>query len=412
VRLLVNDVQCYHVEWLVCYDQLQLDVTVTVCDGLVLSIEPGRTANAIDLGQVAMVEGLVNAHTHLEFTSLNQPIPTTGRFTDWIRSVVKYRRENPGLISAAIGKGIEESSRSGTTVLGEIATVGWSPADYEKTGFKGTVFQELIGLSPDRIQQQAALAGSHLSRNNIGAKGISPHAPYSTHLDLVHESVEFAFRTNCPLAMHLAETKAELELLDAGVGEFREMLIDFGVWREGVFQTPRKPIHYLEKLATAPRSLVIHGNYLDDAELKFIASHPQMTLVYCPRTHAAFGHSEHPWRRLIELGGRVAIGTDSRASNPDLSLFTELQFLAARYPDLSHLDLLRIGSSNGRIALGFEPHSTGKSPADFTLIGLAGSSQRTPPPELFGPSNRVCGTMVNGEWVWIAPDLKNRMLNP
>ena len=379
---------------------------------MVVSIQHGRTADAIELGPVAMVEGLVNAHTHLEFSSLTRPIPTTGQFTDWIRNVVKYRRENPGLTSKAIGDGIVESWRSGTTVLGDIATVGWSAADYAKAGFKGAVFQEVLGLSSERIQQQTELARLHLTGNRIDARGISPHAPYSTHLDLVRQSVEIAIRTNCHLAMHLAETKAELELLSTGTGEFREMLIDFGIWSDTLFQTPIKPMDYLEVLAKAPRSLIIHGNYLDDTELTFLASQPQMTLVYCPRTHAAFGHSEHPWRRLIELGGRVAIGTDSRASNPDLSLFAELQFLAARYPDVPHLDLLKIGSRNGRRALGFEPTHNSKTPADFTLIRLVDSSQGRPELELFGPANQSCGTMVNGRWVWLAPDLANHMLNP
>ncbi len=406
------DIQSYHVEWLVTSEQLQSDVTIRFSNRLVLSIEPGRTADAVELGPVAMVEGLVNAHTHLEFSSLSKPIPTTGQFTDWIRSVVKYRRENPGLTSEAIGAGIEESWQSGTTVLGDIATVGWSADDYSKAGFQGTVFQEVLGLSPDRIQQQIELARSHLNGHTANApRGVSPHAPYSTHLDLFRQAVEIAIRTNSLLTMHLAETKAELELLRTGTGEFREMLMDFGIWNDTLFQTPLKPMDYLELLAKAPRSLIIHGNYLDDTELKFLASQPQMTLVYCPRTHAAFGHSEHPWRRLIELGGRVAIGTDSRASNPDLSLFAELQFLTACHPDLSQLDLLRIGSRNGRLALGFEPHSRSKTPADFTLIRLADSALRSPHPELFGPANRVCGTMVNGHWVWLAPDLASQTLS-
>ena len=412
MRLLVNDSQSYHVEWLVTSEQSQSDVTVRFSDGLVLSIEPGRTADSVELGPVAMVEGLVNAHTHLEFSSLPKPIPTTGRFTDWIRNVVKYRRENPELTSAAISAGIEESWQSGTTIVGEIATVGWSAADYAKAGFKGIVFQEVLGLSSERIQQQTELARSHVTGNRIDSRGISPHAPYSTHLDLVRQSVEIAIQTNCPLAMHLAETKAELELLGTGTGEFREMLIDFGIWNDTRFQTPLKPMDYLEVLARAPRSLIIHGNYLDDTELKFLASQPQMTLVYCPRTHFAFGHSEHPWRRLIELGGPVAIGTDSRASNPDLSLFAELQFLAARHPDVSHLDLLKLGSSHGRRALGFETDSSSKTLADFTLIRLADSSQGRPQLELFGPANQSCGTMINGRWVWLAPDLANQVLNP
>ena len=408
----MNDRQSYHVEWLIIGDQPRSDVTVRLSHRRVLSIEPGRTDDAIELGSVAIVEGLVNAHTHLEFSSLKNPIPTTGQFTDWIRNVVNYRRENPELTSSAISAGIQESSQSGTTILGEIATVGWDSSDYAKPGFNGVVFQEVLGLHPDRIRQQTELMKSHLTSSDVESRGVSPHAPYSSHLDLVRESVEVAIRTNSPVAMHLAETKAELELLRTGAGEFREMLIEFGIWRDDLFQTPSKPMDYLELLAKAPRSLIIHGNYLDEMELSFLASQPQMTLVYCPRTHAAFQHSQHPWRRLIELGGRVAIGTDSRASNPDLSLFAELQFLAEHNPEISHLDLLRLGSSHGRSALGFEPHDESGSFADFTLIQLADSSQRSPQPKLFDPANRVCGTMVEGNWLWIAPDLATRILKP
>ena len=166
--------------------------------------------------------------------------------------------------------------------------------------------------------------------------------------------------------MHLAETRAELELLADGTGEFRELLTDFGIWRDDRSQFGQRPMDYLEILSQAPRSLIIHGNFLVEVELKYLASRPQMTLVYCPRTHAAFGHSEHPWRRLRELGGRVAIGTDSRASNPDLSLFAELQLVAANNPDLSHVELLQLGSSAGREALGIGKPNV----ADFTLIRL------------------------------------------
>lgn len=147
---------------------------------------------------------------------------------------------------------------------------------------------------------------------------------------------------------------------------------------------------------------MIHGNYLNDDELHFLARHPHMTLVYCPRTHAAFEHVEHPWRRATELGVRVAIGTDSRASNPNLSLFEELQFLASRYPDVSHLELLTIGSTNGREAIVGQDSEC----ASFTLI-RSHTEKRFSDPEtnLFASTNSIAGTMVRGAWVWRDEDL-------
>ena len=198
------------------------------------------------------------------------------------------------------------------------------------------------------------------------------------------------------IAMHLAETEAELELLADGTGEFRELLTEFGIWRDGLFGGGGRPRTWLETLAEAPRCLIVHGNYLGEDELQFLAAHPHMTLVYCPRTHAAFGHRDHPWRRLLELGGSVAFGTDSRASNPDLSLFAEMQFVAEQQTDLSHLTLLDLATQGGRRALlGDEPTNAS---TDFTLVRLATPRANDLSRDLFASSSKVIGTVQRGRW--------------
>ena len=382
----MRDTRSYHLDWYVTNNSPRRDVTIHVVDGRIQNVDSGRTTGAMDLGSVALVDGLVNAHTHLEFSLLEQPIATSARFTDWVRSVVKYRREQPDAVGSAIRAGIQESQSSGTTLIGDIATVGWSPSDYALAGFRGVVFQELLALSPERVAQQVELADAHCLASDLDQSGLSPHAPYSTHWNLVEKGVEIARQTGRPLAMHLAETAGELELLAQGTGEFRELLSDFGIWRDEYFGTAREPLDYLKLLARAPRSLVIHGNFLEQRDLEFLASQPQMTLVYCPRTHAAFRHPPHPWRRLLELGGRVAIGTDSRASNPDLSLFAELQFLASRHPEISHMELLRLGSIAGRQGLGYE-HADPDRLSNFTMIRPGKSRIENLERELFDQSN-------------------------
>ena len=421
----VRDVHSYHVAWFV-RDEAIPDVTVRIGEDKLLSIESGRAPDAIELGNVSLVSGLVNAHTHLEFSEMYQPIPIGGRFTDWIRAVVEYRRNNTGSVSEAIRSGLRESLESGTTLLADIATSGWSWQDYSASILETSVFQEVLGLSPERVVQQKEIARNHFRKKELSLDlsedtctnpentqrpfwspvehpnhfrsgiGISPHAPYSTHLELVRDAVDLARQSNFPLAMHLAETRTELEFLAERTGEFREMLNEFGLWQEDPSRFGRRPMEYLEILSEAPHSLIIHGNYLSEDELEFMATKPQMTLVYCPRTHAAFGHSEHPWRRAKQLGVRVAIGTDSRASNPDLSIFAELKFLARNAREVSHVDLLQLGSLEARRALGVERSDE----ANFTLIRLEDSGRQDPQKNLFSAANRVCGTMVNGRWSW------------
>ena len=86
--------RAYHVAWSVDVGSVRHDVTVRIGGGRLLEIVSGCAADAVELGRVAWIPGLVNAHTHLEFSLLAEPIPTTGRFTDWIRRVVAYRRDH------------------------------------------------------------------------------------------------------------------------------------------------------------------------------------------------------------------------------------------------------------------------------------------------------------------------------
>ena len=407
----IDEIQILHAAWFVTPDGVLPNTRLVLDSGRLREVQTSHRTDGLNLGEVAVIPGLVNAHTHLEFSLLREPIPISGRFTDWIRSVVSYRRAHPDIAGQAIRAGIQESLQAGTTLLGEIATTGWSADADPPADFSGVVFQELLGLTEERIASQREVAqrwsasdsrdrtrDGHAQTIQSFVRGLSPHAPYSVHPELLREAISLARHHRLPLAMHLAETEAELELLADGTGEFREMLQEFGLWRDELYGGGKSPLDYLTSLAETPRSLIVHGNYLNETELRYLAAQPHMTLVYCPRTHAAFGHRDHPWRRLLELGGSVAIGTDSRASNPDLSVFAELQFLAERHPESSHLDLLRLGTTNGRVAMTGCPGSP-DALANFTVIQLSDPRFRDPTRDLFASGNRVVGTMISGRWV-------------
>jgi cytosine/adenosine deaminase-related metal-dependent hydrolase len=153
--------------------------------------------------------------------------------------------------------------------------------------------------------------------------------------------------------MHVAESPDEMELLRSGSGPLVDLLQSLQAWDLRALSIPARPLDYLQVLANAPRALVIHGNYLDREEHAFLAEHGQrMSLVYCPRTHAYFGHARYPLADVLRAGVRVALGTDSRASNPDLSLFEEMRFVARHFPEVEPAYILRMGTAAGAEALG------------------------------------------------------------
>jgi cytosine/adenosine deaminase-related metal-dependent hydrolase len=208
---------------------------------------------------------------------------------------------------------------------------------------------------------------------------------------------DLAAHSHVPLSIHLAETREEIELLERHTGSFRGFLEELDVWdTEGLIPSISK---LLEINQAAANVLLIHGNYLEPS-LNFPAG---TTVVYCPRTHAYFGHSLHPFRDLLARGDRVALGTDSLASNPDLDLLAELRFLGRQFPDVPGSALLCMATLNGAEALGRQDETgslmPGKS-ADLAVVPLPDRNQSDPYRLLIEGSAPVRAILFRGRWVY------------
>jgi cytosine/adenosine deaminase-related metal-dependent hydrolase len=371
-------------------------------DGRVLALHRHPPAGVHDLGDVAIVPAFINVHTHLEFSELAEPLEPARPFSSWLRSLVAYRRHR-GDAEQAIRAGLAESLRSGTIAVGDIDTRG-NPAQYAIAGPEQVVaFRELLGLDEETVSRQMEISTEFLDdpwgRDVPGlVRGLSPHAPYSVHPSLLDRAISTAAKWQAPLAIHLAETRAELECLAFGTGELVDLLTEAGIWQGALYPAGTRPLDFLRRLETLPHVVVAHGNYLDDEELDFLAGRPNFTLAYCPRTHAFFGHEIHPWRKLAARGGAVAIGTDGRCSNPDLSIWHELQFLRGSIPESDADELLRMGTINGAIALGLEDRLGTIEPGKFAALavvrlGRVGAS--APYEELFHEDSEVVNLIAS-----------------
>lgn len=368
----------------------------------------------INLGEALILPGLVNAHTHLEFSDCQRPLGKPGdAFADWIGSVTRHRINraeiDPAAPARAIEQGIAESVAAGTTSLGEIATALWRMPENKAIPLDMVAFWEVIALAAENFPDKLAGAKHHAQAAGHAGwlAGVSPHAPYTVHPALFDRITEWAVVRRLPLAFHLAESPDELELLSAGTGPMVEYLASRGFWIPGAISLGTRPLDYLKKLAAAPRVLLIHGNYLDDEELDFIASFAdRMSVVYCPRTHDYFRHARYPLEEMLRLGVSVALGTDSRASNPDLSILAEMRYVARQYPTLSPDRIVAMGTLAGARALGLD-HETGSLAAGkyANLIVLASPPGAADPYEvLFSRDERPTATMYRGQWIVRAND--------
>lgn len=351
-----------------------------------------QNADEIDLGQAALIPGLINAHTHLEFSDLAAPVEPRDRFADWIQAIIQSRREGHRDTLAAIQQGLAESRECGVAGLAEIATSDWIlRTPVEDRSLRVFTFREILGLHPGRVDSQLDVAKTFLAQAAACGQtdvGLSPHAPYSLHPRLFRGLIELAITHDVPVAMHLAESPAEMELLHRGTGPLVDLFTRMGIWPPEGHSGNLRPLDFLKELARAPRGLVVHGNFLNEEEMRFVASSPQLSVVYCPRTHQAMQSTPHPWQRLLELGVNVTLGTDSRASNPDLNLWDELRWLQTQAPEPAASSLLKLATANAAQALGWDDLgrlAPGFS-AQFGVVPLTEISVQTPEKLLFEPS--------------------------
>ncbi|MFT3881085.1 MAG: amidohydrolase family protein [Gemmatales bacterium] len=319
----------------------------------------------VDLGQSLIIPGLVNAHTHLDLGVLRGKLPPPACFTDWLVEVIAYRRKaNAQEWTTAIDEGIKESLHHGTTWLGDISFNGQSLDALSSAGLEGLVFRELIGMSHERVDLALAFADDWINDDTDTVyKALSPHAPYTVSnplLNLLHTLFH-----STPMAMHVAETREELQLINDKSGPFREFLQNMGVWHpDQLFGSIDDVLNLLNDLDQA---YIIHGNYL--VREQWQRFNTSTTVVYCPRTHAYFGHENHPYLQMLDDGINVALGTDSLASNPDLSILSECRFLWQRdRGTLNGATLMKLATHGGKTAL------LPKRAAMFVVVPHSGNS--------------------------------------
>jgi cytosine/adenosine deaminase-related metal-dependent hydrolase len=353
-------------------------------------VSPGSEASeVIDLGNVAILPGFVNAHTHLDLTAAHTLVEPKPRFTDWIRGVIgatgAWGRDD---FDASIREGISRSVEAGTTSLGDISNISnisniagqeCGVDAYYESGMRVRLFHEVIGFDPafaesameSLIDRIGRMPPTNNLTNNVLA-GISPHTPYTVSEKLLRRCAELAREEDVPLCIHVAETSGELEFLRAGTGEMLEFRKEFGLWPE--WKPPRvSPIRYLHHLGFFERpATLIHCNYVAEEDFDIIAM-TGSSVVFCPRSHDYFGHRNHPFLNMLGHGINVALGTDSLISAPSLGILDEIKFLIEDYVGIDPAVLLQMATVNGAKALGL-PEDVGNldpgSPADLVAIAL------------------------------------------
>jgi aminodeoxyfutalosine deaminase len=306
---------------------------------------------------VAILPGLVNAHTHLELSWMAGRVPPCDSMGRWIRSLMALRRgASPAedVQRQAAAAAVSEARARGTVAFGDIGNSLMAAEVLGDAGFRAVLFHELTGFG----------AGDASARAREGAErvlqavrppvkpGLAPHAPYSVSRDLFRAVADEAAARGLPSSVHLAESAEEVEFLMTGRGDIADTLKQLGAWNDEWSPPGLDPAEYLDDMGVLrPGLLVVHATQLSSSALSRLADRG-CVIVSCPRSNRWVGAGDPPLDGFYASGAAVAFGTDSLASAPDLDMFAELA-AARALSSVPPGTLLESATRRGAEALGF-----------------------------------------------------------
>ena len=287
------------------------------------------SGHTLDVGDAALMPGLVNVHTHLELTPLRHLLEGLD-FAQWIRTLTTLRRTeltDTDDLEAGARIGIAEGLLRGITTFADTSdTATPVVAALHDMGVRGVVYKETFG--PDPATYDASLAALRDAVRELRQResatvriGVSPHAPYSVSRDLFAAVAAYAMADALPMAIHLAESAFEEALVTRGEGPYADN------WRsrniDPAHARARSSVALLHEAGVlTARPLIIHAVRVDAADIALLAA-AGCAIAHCPVSNARFGHGIAPLQEMLDAGLAVGIGTDSVASNNRMDLLDE-----------------------------------------------------------------------------------------
>jgi cytosine/adenosine deaminase-related metal-dependent hydrolase len=234
---------------------------VAIHDGRITAIggaaEP-PPQQPLELGHVAILPGLVNAHTHLELSWLRGRVPPAATFVEWIRQLLMARgarveRADDDRVLDAARAAAAEVRETGTAAVGDISNSLASVAPIRDHGLRGIVFHELLGF---RAQNGRLIDDTRAIRDSASGLGggavrvsLAPHAPYSVSAELFRAIRKEVDRSPVRITtVHLGESKSEIDFLRDGSGPWPGILAWIGATRDGWQPPGATPVQYLDSL--------------------------------------------------------------------------------------------------------------------------------------------------------------------
>lgn len=343
-----------------------------------------------DLEEAVVIPGLVNLHSHIELESFSN-LARPSNFIEWLRKIVKRSRQmGPDDWLQSARRGAARLISGGITATADISRWGVGALAMRESGLRGIAYHEIVGVTEANLEEAVKdllVRFRAVKPSGLMKIGISPHSAYSLTKGALLRSVDIAKRMEAPLAIHVAETREEVEFLERGTGplanEMRRLL------GERVVEAAvcgKSPASYLKSLGVfGKNTIAVHCINVDNEDLENIRA-AGSAIALCPTSNSLLRAGEPPILALVKAGVPRGLGTDSSSSNPQADLFQEMrlyreilkrQSRGALFPTAeSLLEMATIGAAT---IMGLQKEIGSLEPgkmADFVVLDAAGRDER------------------------------------
>ena len=364
---------------------LKYGILICENDGTIIeAIDTGGTLHeqaGLEYYNGILVPGFVNAHCHLELSHLKGKIPPQNGLPGFLGEINKLRNAPFEIVEAAAKKADFEMKSSGIAAIGDVANSDITLEIKKQSSLWYHTFSEAFGFLPSRASKAFLLAeGVHKLFLTAGlSSSVTPHSVYAVSEPLFRTITDKAVKEEIILSVHCLESIAEDELIRKGTGLLADhytnnLLLDI---------SQRKPVnkntaeYILQFIPSAIRLLLVHNTFISKKDISNILQCRESYntfFVVCPNSNLYIGNTLPPVMLLRDEQLNICIGTDSLASNNQLSVLHEMITLHQHFPQLKLEELIQWGCLNGARALSiddrFGSFETGKKPGINLLTGV------------------------------------------
>lgn len=341
-------------------------VLITSLEGDIEEILPlAEAGEDIQVLQGILSPGLINCHCHLELSHLKGIIPEKTGMVDFLLAVMARRNFLPEQVALAIADAELSMLRNGIVATGDICNTAFTITQkkqgrmyyhnfIEAMGFVGQVAARRFEESKKVYEQFAAMYPMPVAYNSI-----VPHAPYSVSSQLFDLITHFP--GNQVLTMHNQESLAENEFFAKGSGDFKRLYeslqIDISFFKPSGKTSLRHCISHFLRNQTV---ILVHNAITSEDDVSLLADSnvgvAKFFFCLCPNANLYIGNPLPNIDMLRKSNIPIAIGTDSLASNHQLSIVAELKTIHENYPNIPIPELLQWATANGARALDIDKH--------------------------------------------------------